>query len=446
MKVSTNSPDKNFAKKEVDNYLVMTNFFGTLEAGDFVEWDVSNIRKPILTALSTHKKGNYSFARAFPNIITGTAFGKIYDCYGYQSGKVKADPSKGDRGTKWEKAPWCDLNVVTDLVGYPAPINALPETIVTTKNRFEGTWNGNVLIDLYANHRGKGDVNYDIWPPFSKLLNTQIQCNFARKRMPDAHAYGWSGGHVILEIEVAGVKWRVAHKLEKLAGNLFDFLSWCAWDGNQYVPVTEVNCSAIWNWTLENFESIIVPAALKQGIKFQPRLTMENLRASYCDGVHLGSELLGECDGKVIWEDFEIRVDKENVASRAPVKEVSKKVAKKPSPAPTRPGKGSGGQSKKKPQNAPSGRGSDGGAEGSVKLKVGQSIPLPGTEVKQGSPGRVESLGDCGKTNSVCRHLGDWNHETKSPAVMLQGAKPGKTRIKYVNAKGESVEVWVEVS
>ena len=176
MKLSTNSPSKNFSKAEVGKLLALTNFFGTLESGDYAEWDLTDIKKPRLRVKSTHKAGDYSFARAFPMLIRGTAFGKFWDCFGHASGQIKADESKGERGTDWEKSPWCDLNQVTKLVDFPCAVAEMPETVILTKSRFEGTYNGNQLIDMYAHHRGKGDMNYDIWPPFSKLLNTQVQC------------------------------------------------------------------------------------------------------------------------------------------------------------------------------------------------------------------------------------------------------------------------------
>ena len=185
----------------------------------------------------------------------------------------------------------------------------MPETVVTTDARFKGVINGNLLIDTYAHFRGEGDVNFDIWPPYSKLLNLQFQCDFGRKRNPTAHAYGLSGAHVFLDERMPdGQRVRIGHKLETLGSNKFDFLSFCAWDGSKYVPMKRVEISKIWQWVLDNWNGLILPSATAEGIYFQPALTYENLIRSYCDGVHVGSEVLGECDGEIIWNDLHIEV------------------------------------------------------------------------------------------------------------------------------------------
>ena len=301
------------------------------------------------------------------------------------------------------------------------------------RDRFEGTYNGNQLIDMYAHHRGKGDMNYDIWPPFSKLLNTQVQCNFAHKRMPEAHAFGWSGATPLFEVEVGGVNWKVGHKLEKLGGNLFDFLSWCAWDGNTYIPATRIDCSAIWAWTLANWESVIVPAATKAGVQFQPRLTIENLRSSYCDGIHAGSEVLGECDGTVIWDEFDIQIG-DAPAKAKPADMPSHDSTKTEEPAataaPQAGEKDSEKQSKVEARPNPCAACSGGN---SVDVGIGKEEVVPGTEGYKGD----FTFDDNGKVATVsnrwAKGVGD--------CLCVKGVASGKTVLRW--GDGNSVEVNV---
>ena len=330
---------------------------------------------------------------------------------------VKQNDSKGERGTDWEKSPWCDLNQVTKLVGFPCAVAEMPNTVIKSKCKFTGTYNGNMLIDMYAHWRGKGDMNYDIWPPFSKLLNTQIQCNFAHKRMPNQHAYGWSGAKVLFEATVGGVTWKVGHKLEKLGGNLFDFLSWCAWDGEKYVEATDIDCGAIWAWTLENWESVIEPAAKKAGVKFQPRLTIENLKASYCDGIHMGSEVLGECDGEVVWDNLEMFVGDvpERPAANDPV-------AKKPVK-----------EDKEKPN-----KGAKKKSTAKVSDKAGQLVVTAGEEKRFVNSWGYDGHSDV-KPMGIASVTGIWHKFVK-----ITGAKPGDCVITF-KKKGKEIKVPVKV-
>ena len=300
-----------FEKQEVGEDLVLTNIFGTMEQSDFVEWDLTDPSKPILSQKMTHKPGNNSFARGCPMFVRGTAHGKLYDSYGYQSGKIKADPKLGTRGTIWEKAPAADLYEVQKLVQYPCSIVEMPETVVSVSADIPTHMNNNLIIDMYA-HLQNGvtsdDMNDHIQPPFSKHLNCQLQLDHGAINIHGAHAWGWSGvgSNVLGEITIDGQRWRYGYKFETLNGNRFPFISFCGWNGSKYVPVKEVKTDSIWKWIVENWD-VIAFQAKTIGLSYG-NVTQESLERSFCDGVHVGSEILGASQGSIRFSKMNIEV------------------------------------------------------------------------------------------------------------------------------------------
>ena len=311
-----------FVKADIEGYGHSTNVFGTMLDNDFVEWDLTDTDRPILNQRMTFEANNLSFARAFPTRYLGTLFGKAFDVFGWNQSPrlvdVATNPSLGDRGTTFDQAPAVDLNEVTLLVGFPAPISDLPNVVVKIDSDVasSGLYN-NVLVDMYANRTinlppdyiSDGDpLNDNIQPPFSKHLNVQLQLDHGRERPNHntAHAWGYSGATVMGETTIDGQTYRYAHKQETLGGNNFPFISFCGWNGSSYVRVTEVNITNIWNWVVANWNTILAEAAAV-GVSYGD-VTRQSLLASHCDGVHAGSEILGGGIGSIVFQELSIEI------------------------------------------------------------------------------------------------------------------------------------------
>ncbi len=303
-----------FEKIDLAGYFHSTNVFGMMNDGDYLEWDLTDPAHPIINQKMTWQATDLSFARAFPTRVLGSLFGKIYDCYGYNQSPqlIVADPTLGDRGTGGEQAPAVDLLEVQTLQGYPARIDSLPDTTVYVDASFTGTLQNNVLIDMYAHYRDgitNHSINNDIWPPLSKHLNVQMQLDRAVVRDQAAHAWGFSGAQVFGNpVTIDGQQWRYGFKQENLGNNNFPFISFCGWNGAEYVRVTQVVASNIWNWVVTNWDTIKLEAQ-NAGITGYNSITSQTLQEASCDGVHVGSEVLGGGEGTITFNDLRIVID-----------------------------------------------------------------------------------------------------------------------------------------
>jgi len=215
-------------------------------------------------------------------------FGKVWDSFGFASGKLKQHPTRF-RGDLGQKAPWTDLEIVRNLVDYPCMVADMPATTVRMRVQLPQSHYGNGLVDMYAPHPDN----------------------------PDGHARGWSGVRSILcDAVIDGQQWRVGWKHETLDGNCFPFLSFCGWDGSRYVTVNQVRTDLIWQWVLENWNSKIRPTIDAAGPDCQnafKRVTLEHLHHSACDGVHAGCEFLGPSTGEIVFDEMRIDVEKQDV-------------------------------------------------------------------------------------------------------------------------------------
>ena len=317
-----------FVKADVNEYFHSTNVFGTMLENDYMEWDLTNPDQPVINQRMTwgaagnegdNSDGtdNLSVARAFPFRVLGTAFGKIYDCYGYNQSPrlVDADPALGDRGYVWETAPAVDLRAVTTLVGYPAPISNLPNTVVRIDAVIDSGIYNNLLIDMYSNYdpdppsgyNVSDPLNDNIHPPYSKFLNLQVQMDRGRVRPNDnAHAWGYSGATVLGTAVIDGQLWRYGHKQETLNNNNFPFISFCGWDGTNNVVTKTLNAKNMWQWVLDNWSTILTQADAA-GVSYGD-VTHAKLLQSYCDGIHAGSEVLGPGTGSITFNELAIEI------------------------------------------------------------------------------------------------------------------------------------------
>ena len=319
-----------YVKGDAAGYGHSTNVFGTMEVGDFVEWDLSDPLRPVLNQRMTWDALNLSVARAFPTRYLGSLFGKLYDVYGYNqspslidaipAGQVTTDGyAAGDRGTLWEQAPAADLLEVQELQGYPARIDSLPDTTVFVDAVLDATLQNNLLIDAYAHNNGVNTINGDIQPPFSKHLNVQIQLDRAQVRSTIEHAWGFSGAQVFGGNVTFGTQvFRYGFKLETLNGNNFPFISFCGWDGSNYVRVTEINITNVWNWVVANWDSRIKVEAQGAGITGYDGVTQASLLASSCDGIHIGSEVLGGGTGSITFNDLRVVINENKQVAATP--------------------------------------------------------------------------------------------------------------------------------
>ena len=325
-----------FRKADIGKKFLTTNIFGgdnRTQPGDWMEIDATVPNQPVIRSNMQWGKGNYREARGAAVVdCRGTMFGKLYDCWGYNQTPrlIDAEPGKGKRGDVWERAPWADLRKVQAHVGYPCLISEMPPTRVYCDVDMPDTHHGGTIIDSYAHHRdGKEGINGHIWAPYSKLLNIQFQLNWGARHPdnPNGHAWGWSGikGELFRAL-IHGQRVSVGWKYETLDGNRFPFFSFCALDGGhsgaEYVPWpidSPVDVDLFWQWVIREWE--FVSAQIRHGGKecreaFE-RVTLERLKQSACDGIHLVTEYLGPSTGEVRFNDARILVGWEVSAMRA---------------------------------------------------------------------------------------------------------------------------------
>ena len=317
-----------FVKADVGELGTSTNVFGTLLDNDFLEWDLTNPAVPVLRqrmtwgaagnpGQNTDGTDNLSVARAFPTRYRGSLFAKLFDVFGYNQSPrlVDADPALGDRGYVWETAPAANMNAVRTLTGYPAPISDLPNTEVRIDAVIDTSLFNNCLIDSYANYDPDppdgyiptDPLNDNLQPPYSKHLNLQVQMDRGRVRPNDnAHAWGYSGATVLGTAVIDGQLWRYGHKQETLNNNNFPFISFCGWDGTNNVVTKVVNITNMWAWVIDNWATILTQADAA-GVSYAG-VTVATLNASYCDGIHAGSEVLGPGTGSITFNELEIEI------------------------------------------------------------------------------------------------------------------------------------------
>ena len=437
MKLKTDQKDF-YKRAEVGSNLFLTNAFGGPywfgEGDGYVEWDLTNPDKPKLT-VECHKEPENTYeARGFPMMVRGTAFGKIYDAYGYTSKQLQAHDSK-KRGTDGQEAPWFDLNQVTKLVQYPVAIKDIPETVVYSKCSIPTDMRMNNLVDSYVHTRGKGDMNEDIWPPFSKHLNLQVQMDHGATFGEDRHAWGMSGGKIVGQETIEGQLYRYAHKQETLGNNNFPFISFCGWDGSKNVPVPEIPLSAMWAWLIENWGRVLTEAKAAE-VSFG-NVTQESLLSSYCDGIHVGNEILGGAVGTIKYDRLDIAVGSGSAGIDAPAKPTNKSShdsTKTEEPAATAaPQAGEKAREKQSKVEARSNPCAACSGGNSVDVGIGKEEVVPGTEGYKGD----FTFDDNGKVATVsnrwAKGVGD--------CLCVKGVASGKTVLRW--GDGNSVEVNV---
>ena len=315
----TSSSVNGFVTGDYDGYFHSTNVFGTMLVGDYLEWDLRNPNQPIINQKMTWGTNTDGQARAFPTRALGGLFGKLYDLYGYSQVPRLIDQkaSLGQRG--WQdsfvnqKAPAADLNDLVALTGFPVRMDGFPNVEIHIDANIDNHLYNNVLVDMYANrsdtlppdYNSDGDpLNDHIQPPYSKYLNLQVQMDHGIIKNANAHAWGFSGATVLGTVTIDGQLWRYGFKQETLNNNNFPFISFCGWNGSQNVVVKSFNARSLWNWVINNWSTILSQAAAA-GVSYG-NVTQANLRTAYCDGIHLGSEVLGPGTGRIVFNDLRV--------------------------------------------------------------------------------------------------------------------------------------------
>ena len=332
-------PNRNqsgFVKSDIGNYMCSTNVFGSLLDNDFVEWDWTNISRPIIRIRSTWGAAgnpgqnfdgtdNLSVARAFPTFALGGLFGNLFDIFGYNQSPrlIDANPALGDRGYIFDRAPAADLQELADLTGFPVRMTEFPSLQIDIDADIGNTLYNNVLVDMYANYDPSppdhyisdgNPLNDHIQSQFSKHLNLQVQMDWGKERSnSDRHARGYSGARELGEVTIDGQRWRYGHKFETLGENNFPFISFAGWDGSEYVKVTSFNAQSLWRWVIDNWGTILTQADAV-GVSYEG-VTQQTLRESYCDGVHAGSEILGPGIGDIVFNQASMVIGAPNTGT-----------------------------------------------------------------------------------------------------------------------------------
>ena len=252
--------------------------------GNYLQWQVYNTHAELFVK-QMHKPRDMSFVRAFPRFIRGTAFGRYESYLLHQLRKLP-----GTRGQGGMTSPVFDMDQLRELCGWPCQIRDMGDVWIYCDFDIDDSLDASVFVDSYAN-AWQGNHNDSIQPNASKSLNVNIHLGRPKRDNSGAPGGGWSGGKVIAEVEMFGIRWWVVYKRETAGtGNNFDYLSFLPISGKS----TMINLRVMYEWAFNNDLAKLAKAV---GLE---------ARAFYTDkdtvgGPHIGSEIW-HGEGRVLYK------------------------------------------------------------------------------------------------------------------------------------------------
>ena len=256
--------------------------------GNYLQWQVFS-DSAVLYARQVMDELDNSFVRAYPRFVKGTAFGRYESYMMHQLRKLS-----GVRGQGGMQSPVFDMDQLREMTGWPCPIRDMGDTWIYCDFDIDDSLVASVFVDSYA-HAWQGDINSSISPNKSKSLNINVHLGRPKRDNTDAPGGGWSGGKVIAEVVLFGIRWWVVYKRETNGqGNNFDYLSFLPMSGK----ATMINLKTLYEWA---FNNDIKKLAAAVGLE---------ARAIYSDrdpvgGPHIGSEIW-HGEGQVLYKHLRI--------------------------------------------------------------------------------------------------------------------------------------------